>query len=100
MQRNRLRWYGHAQRSPGWINEITKYNMEGSVSKGLPLKNWNEAVRNDKAWTRPGIWRILNRMTGLYGEKACSLPYNCRTHNESRKSDIKCINNINKTTFC
>ena len=48
MRRNRLRWYGHAQRSSGWINEITKYNIEGSVSKGRPLKNWNEAVRNDK----------------------------------------------------
>ena len=40
----------------------------------------------------PGIWRILNRTTGLYGEKAYSLPYNCPTHNKSGKSDFKWIN--------
>ena len=46
--RNRFRWYGQAQRNSGWINEI---KLKVGVSKGHPLKSWNEAVRNDKkAW--------------------------------------------------
>ena len=29
MQRNRLRWYGHVQRSTGWIKRVTEYVVEG-----------------------------------------------------------------------
>ena len=48
MHRNRLRWYGHVERSNGWIHQITRHVVEGGVSKrGRPMKTWKETVNND-----------------------------------------------------
>ena len=34
VQQSRLRWYGHVQRSSDWINNVTKFEVEGTSSRG------------------------------------------------------------------
>ena len=63
-----------------------------SPSTILKVVSSKTGTKLSETTKRPGIWRILNRTTGLYGEKAHSLPYNCPTHNESRIGGIKWIN--------
>ena len=31
---NRLRWYGHVERSDGWIKKVTEVNVEGRSRPG------------------------------------------------------------------
>ena len=48
MRMARLRWFGHVQRSSGWIQKVTKHVVEGGASRrGQPQKTWKEAVSND-----------------------------------------------------
>ena len=47
LRSNRLRWYGHVQRSDGWIKRCTEIVVDGSQGKGRPRKSWKEAVNDD-----------------------------------------------------
>ena len=38
VQDSRLRWYGHVQRSDGWINKVTTLPIEGDMPRGRPKK--------------------------------------------------------------
>ena len=46
---NRLRWFGHVQRSNAWINHITNFQVDGTRPKGRPKKSWSDVVREDIA---------------------------------------------------
>ena len=48
IQSNRLRWFGHVQRSEQWINRITNLNINGKRSRGHPKKSWRSAVDEDR----------------------------------------------------
>ena len=39
VQQSRLRWYGHVQRSSDWINNVTKFEVEGTSSRSLTQEN-------------------------------------------------------------
>lgn len=48
---NRLRWYGHVQRSNGWIKRCSLLEVDGNRGRGRPSKTWNGTVMNDlKIW--------------------------------------------------
>ena len=48
---NRLRWYGHVERSDKWINKCTHLEVDGFKGRGRPRKTWSATVTEDlKAW--------------------------------------------------
>ena len=48
---NRLRWYGHVERSDKWINKCTHLEVDGFKGGGRPRKTWSATVTEDlKAW--------------------------------------------------
>ena len=48
---NRLRWYGHVERSDKWINKYTHLEIDGFKGRGRPRKTWSATVTEDlKAW--------------------------------------------------
>ena len=64
MRANRLRWYGHVQRSDNWINRCLDLNLPGPNPPGRPLKTWKETIKHDlEAWKMPptcndrAVWR-------------------------------------------
>ena len=69
VQQSRLRWYGHVQRSSDWINNVTKFEVEGPSSRGRPKKTWAQTVKQDMVcWgienvdpTDRNIWRNAMR---------------------------------------
>ena len=48
IRRTRLRWFGHVERSEGWINRVRKLKIESKKGPGRPKKTWEECVRNDR----------------------------------------------------
>ena len=43
----RLGWYGHVQRSDGWIRRCTDMQIDGRAPRGRPKKTWSSTVRQD-----------------------------------------------------
>ena len=61
---NRLRWYGHVQRSSGWINSCYNLQLPGPNPCGRLLKIKRETITKDMCdWGMPGsaddkqVWR-------------------------------------------
>lgn len=44
---NRLRWYGHVERSDGWIKKVTEMVVEGNARPGGGKKRWSKVVDED-----------------------------------------------------
>ena len=44
---NRLRWYGHVERSDGWIKKVTQMVVEGNARPGRGKKRWSKVVDED-----------------------------------------------------
>ena len=44
---NRLRWYGHVERSESWIKRCNKIVVTGCQGRGRPRKSWKESVTDD-----------------------------------------------------
>ena len=44
---NRLRWYGHVERSDKWINKYTNLEIDGFKGRGRPRKTWSATVTED-----------------------------------------------------
>ena len=44
---NRLRWYGHVERSEDWIKCCTQIDVSGSQGRGRPRKSWKESLTGD-----------------------------------------------------
>ena len=49
MQQNRLRWFGHVERSDElcWIKKIRTLQVDDDGVKGRPRKSWRELLRED-----------------------------------------------------
>lgn len=45
---NRLRWFGHVERSDGWINRCRDVQPRREKGPGRPKKTWGECIRNDR----------------------------------------------------
>ena len=44
---NRLRWYGHVERSDGWIKSVTEIDVEGRCPPGGGKKRWSKLISED-----------------------------------------------------
>ena len=42
------RWFGHVERSTGWISEICKLNVVAQKRSRRPRKSWDEVIKNDR----------------------------------------------------
>ena len=48
LRTSRMRWFGHVERSTGWIAEIRKLNVVAQKRSGRPRKSWDEVLENDR----------------------------------------------------
>ena len=49
LRTNRLRWFGHVERSAGWINHVRNLEVQsGQKRPGRPKLTWNDVVVRDK----------------------------------------------------
>ena len=48
LRTGRMRWFGHVERSTGWISEIRKLNVVAQKRSGRPRKSWDEVIKNDR----------------------------------------------------
>ena len=48
LRTSRMRWFGHAERSRGWISEVRKLNVVAQKRSGRPRKSWDEVIKNDR----------------------------------------------------
>ena len=44
----RMRWFGHVERSTGWIADVRKLNVVAQKRSGSPRKSWDEVLKNDR----------------------------------------------------
>ena len=45
----RMKWFGHVNRSTGWINRIFSLPVDGRIKRGRPNKIWAESVKAEDA---------------------------------------------------
>jgi hypothetical protein len=47
--RNRLRWFGHAERKvdDDWVRRCTLMEVDGRRSRGRPSKTWRDVIEDD-----------------------------------------------------
>ena len=45
---SRMRWFGHVERSTGWISEVRRLNVVAQKRSGRPWKSWDEVINNDR----------------------------------------------------
>ena len=48
LRTSRMRWFGHVERSTGWIAEVRKLNVAAPKRSGRPRKSWDEVLENDR----------------------------------------------------
>ena len=48
LRTGRMRWFGHVERSTGWISEVRKLNVVAQKRSGRPRKSWDEVKKNDR----------------------------------------------------
>ena len=49
LRTNRLRWFGHVERSTGWINHVRNLEVQSQQKRpGRPKLTWNDVVMRDK----------------------------------------------------
>ena len=46
--RTSKRWFGHVERSTGWITEVSKLNIVARKRHGKPKKIWDEVLVDDR----------------------------------------------------
>ena len=44
----RMRWFGHVERSTGWIAKVCKLNVVAQKRPGRPKKTWDEVLVDDR----------------------------------------------------
>ena len=45
---SRIRWFGHVERSTGWISQMQKLELDSCKKPAKPKKTWNQLILNDK----------------------------------------------------
>ena len=53
LRANRLRWFGHVERSNAWINRCRDVQVESCRRAGRPKKTWKQTISNDRE-----IWKM------------------------------------------
>ena len=53
LRANRLRWFGHVERSDAWIKKCRDVQVESCRRVGRPKKTWEQTIRNDRE-----IWKM------------------------------------------
>ena len=48
LRTSRMRWFGHVERSVGWISQVRKLDLGSCKKPDKPKKTWNELILNDK----------------------------------------------------
>ena len=48
LRTSRVKWFGHVERSVGWIFQMRKLDLDTCKKPGRPKKTWNELILNDK----------------------------------------------------
>ena len=48
LRTSRMRWFGHVERSTGWISEVRKLNVVAQKRSVRPRKSWDEVIKNDR----------------------------------------------------
>ena len=46
--KSRMRWYGHVERSKGWIAQVRKLNIVAQKRSGKPRKSWDEVLLDNR----------------------------------------------------
>ena len=49
----RLKWYGHVERSDGWIKRCNEIEVDGYQGKGRPRRSRKETVTDDLR-----LWKV------------------------------------------
>ena len=45
---SRMRWFGHVERSTGWIAKVSKLNVVAQKRPGRAKKTWDEVLMDDR----------------------------------------------------
>ena len=53
LRANRLRWFGHVERSDAWIKKCRDVQVESCRRAGRPKKTWEQTIRNDRV-----MWKM------------------------------------------
>ena len=48
LRTSRMRWFGHVERSTGWIAKVRKLNIVAQKRPGRPKQNWDEVLVDDR----------------------------------------------------
>ena len=48
LRTSRMRWFGHVERSTGWIAKERKLNVVAQKRPGRPKKTWDEVLVDDR----------------------------------------------------
>ena len=48
LRTSRMRWFGHVERSAGWIAKLRKLNVVAQKRPGRPKKTWDEVLMDDR----------------------------------------------------
>ena len=48
LRTSRMRWFGHVERSTGWIAKVCKLNAVAQKRPGRPTKTWDEVLVDDR----------------------------------------------------
>ena len=48
LRTGRMRWFGHVERSTGWISEVRKLNVVSQKRSGRPWISWAKVIKNDR----------------------------------------------------
>ena len=67
LRTSRTRWFGHVERSTGWIAEVRKLNVVAQKRSGRPRKSWDEVLETDR---KKLVWILLILRIVLSGEDA------------------------------
>ena len=43
-----MRWFGHVERSTGWIAQVRKLNVVAQERSGRQRKSWDEVIENER----------------------------------------------------
>ena len=46
---SRMRFFGHVERSTGWISEVHKLNVVAQKRSGRPKKSWDEVIMTERS---------------------------------------------------
>ena len=48
LRTSRIRWFGHVERSTGWISDVRKLNVVAQKRSGRPRKSCDEVIKNNR----------------------------------------------------